>query len=160
MALTLTPPRRGRPPKAVPSPSWVASVAVALRCQGIDPDQATIADVTQALDPPHRSHHLPWQERALLPVVPVVCDLIGTSKAQVYRLAAQGRLELVKSGGRTCAVTPTVIRYLDEVRAVGWSPPRAPAQLRRGQQAGKTIRSTSTDDMVPNPTGEPRAVRP
>jgi excisionase family DNA binding protein len=144
MALTLSPPRRGRPPKAAHQPlPWIESVAVALRIQGINPELASIEQVTNALNPSHRDHHLPWQQRVLLPVVPIVCDLIGVSKAQVYRLAQQGHLELVKSGGRTCAVTETVMRYLDQVRAAGWSPPVQPAQLHRAKQRRRIAREAS-----------------
>jgi hypothetical protein len=136
MTLSLAPPRRGRPPKAIPAPPpapWVAGVAVALRIEGLDPMHATLADVKRAMHPTQRTQHLPWVERILLPVVPIVCDLIGVSKAQCYRLAQQERLEFVRSGGRTCATTVSVVRYLDQVRAAGWAQPVQPAQLRSGR---------------------------
>ena len=46
--------------------------------------------------------------------MPVVCDLIGVSKAQVYRLAREGKLEMVRLGGRTSITSASVQRHLRE----------------------------------------------
>jgi excisionase family DNA binding protein len=130
---------------------------VALRIEGIDPMHATLADVKRAMHPTQRAQHLPWVERILLPVVPIVCDLIGVSKAQVYRLAEQGKLEFVRSGGRTCATTASVVRYLDQVRAAGWAAPVQPAQLVRArirQATGPPARDCRTPADLP-PDGGP-----
>ena len=131
----ITPRRRGRPPKPVSvTPSWINEVDVALRIAGLDPVKASINDVTLALNPHRRSARLPWQERVLLPVVPVVCDLIGVSKAQVYRLAREGRLEMVRLGGRTSVTSASVQRHLREAMESSTPPPPIPPQLVRGKR--------------------------
>ena len=129
-------PRRGRPPKPVPiTPSWINEVAVALRISGLDPVKASIEQVTKALNPQHRrSAHLPWQERVLLPIVPIVCDLIGVSKAQVYRMAHEGKLEMVRLGGRTSITSASVQRHLREAMEDRAPPPPMPPQLVRGKR--------------------------
>jgi excisionase family DNA binding protein len=131
----VTPPRRGRPPKPVSvTPSWINEVDVALRIAGLDPVKASIDDVTTALVPHRRSARLPWQERVLLPVVPVVCDLIGVSKAQVYRLARDGKLEMVRLGGRTSITSASVQRHLREAMERSAPTPPMPPQLVRGKR--------------------------
>jgi excisionase family DNA binding protein len=131
----IAPRRRGRPPKPVAvTPSWIDQVAVQLRIGGIDPMHASITDVTEALSSHRRSARLPWQERVLLPIVPVVCDLIGVSKAQVYRLAREGKLELVRLGGRTSITTASVQRHLREAMESHAMPAPVPYQLVRGKR--------------------------
>jgi excisionase family DNA binding protein len=127
--------RRGRPLKPIPvTPSWINEVDVALRISGLDPAKASIADVTTALVPHRRSARLPWQERVLLPIVPVVCDLIGVSKAQVYRLAREGKLEMVRLGGRTSITTASLQRHLREAMEDRTPSPPTPPQLVRGKR--------------------------
>jgi excisionase family DNA binding protein len=128
------PRRRGRPPKPVPvTPSWVNQISVALRLNGLDPAHSTVGDVTRALVPNRRSSHLRWEERVLLPVVPVVCDLIGNSKATVYRLAREGELEMVRAGGRTTITSASLQRYLRDAMARSTGP-APPPQLVRGKR--------------------------
>lgn len=131
----LTSRRRGRPPKP-PSitPSWISAVDVALRIAGLDPVKASIDEVTTALNPQRRSARLPWQERVLLPVVPVVCDLLGVSKAQIYRMAHEGKLEMVRLGGRTSITSASVQRRLREAMENTAPPPPMPPQLLRGKR--------------------------
>jgi hypothetical protein len=126
---------RGRPLKVAPvTPSWVNEVGVALRIFGLDPAKASIDEVTTALNPRRRSEPLPWQQRELLPVVPVVCDLLGLSKAQIYRLGAQGKLKLVLLGGRRSATSASVQRLLRAAMEDRSPPPPTPPQLVRGKR--------------------------
>jgi excisionase family DNA binding protein len=132
--------RRGRPPKPVPvTPSWINEVDVALRICGLDPAQASITDVTTALVPHRRPARLPWQERILLPIVPVVCDLIGVSKAQVYKLAREGKLEMVRLGGRTSITTASLQRHLRAAMEDRTPAPPTPPQLVRGNMKRRNL---------------------
>ncbi len=55
---------------------------------------------------------IPWQSRPLLPVA-TAATLLGRSRAGVYQLASEGRMQLVKLGGRTLARTADVIALVE-----------------------------------------------
>lgn len=59
---------------------------------------------------------IPWRERPFLPVASAAA-LVGCSRAQLYKLAAEGRIGMAKLAGRTLVPTPTLIALLESAKA-------------------------------------------
>lgn len=58
---------------------------------------------------------VPWRERPHLPI-PTAASLIGCSRAKVYSLAQEGRLDMVKLAGRTLITTATLCALIDSAK--------------------------------------------
>ena len=54
---------------------------------------------------------IPWNERPTLNI-PTAASLLGCSPAQIYALANNGELELVRLAGRTCVRTSEVEKLI------------------------------------------------
>jgi excisionase family DNA binding protein len=117
-----------------------------LKVAGADPHHASFADLLQVLKrsklaPP--AHQLHWTERAVVPLDPAAA-VLGCSTATLYRMARSGEIELVRSGGRTCATTDSMRRYLDHIRSIGWDPSDRHLPATRGRRRRSTAREAST----------------
>lgn len=78
---------------------------------------------------------IPWQSRPLLPVA-TAATLLGRSRAGVYQLASEGRMQLVKLGGRTLARTADVIALVESAKPfVPNAAPRGRAKQLRDRAA-------------------------
>jgi hypothetical protein len=73
----------------------------------------------QSASPTASHDEVPWKQRPLTPMK-VGTQVSGNSATQLYRHAAQGRIELRKLGGRTLIVTKTLIALIES--AEPWTP--------------------------------------
>ena len=127
------PPRRGRPPKHRP---WQTSMDRLLKLAGLNPYSTTFDELIQTLrrsklgEPAHRLH---WSDCAVVPL-DTAAKALGCSNAQMYRMARTGEIELVRSGGRTCAVVQSIQAYLDRIRRAGWTPSNRHVAALRGRR--------------------------
>jgi len=71
------------------------------------------------LSGPAAARRIPWRDLQYQ-TMPAAAEILGVSVATIYRFATEGRLTLVKIGGRTQADTAGLIAILDQ--AEPWTP--------------------------------------
>lgn len=78
----------------------------------------------------------PWRERPLLSMQ-MASEVAGVSRGSLYRLAAEGRLQLKKLAGRTLVDTNSLIAILDNAESWTASDCNAKAVAARGERAAQ-----------------------